>query len=279
MASRKKKKKGMTAAVLAGIAVLAVIFYLAGGTKEYRSSGKNEQEIRLNVAKLYEMQNAEPVDLDEAAKKRRKALLEEKGGILIDDMAAEEDKIMALTDVTNAELLKRFRNAVIVGDSIPEDAPGYGWLNTEVVHAKIGIRINADSEVINSAIAANPSVMFLVFGVNDIETYVEQANVFVDRYRAAIEKIQGALPDTVIYAHAIFPPRSLEGKSFYQYLDKYNEGLQALCEETGAYYIDSSFILKREPGYYNNDGVHMIKSFYPLWFTYLADCAGLEYDE
>lgn len=48
---------------------------------------------------------------------------------------------------------------------------------------------------------------------------------------------------------------------------------------TGVTFIDSGFILRELPELYDADGIHPVSAFYPLWFNYLADMAGLKDNE
>ena len=265
-------------ALLAAV-VLAVAVYLAGGTKLHRSEGGREAEIAGNVALLRALEDSEVPDLDAAVKRRKKAELDARQGVLVDDLAAEEEKILTMEEPGRAELRMRFQGAAIVGDSIADDAVGYNWLDETVVFAKVGASVSEKSYIIQNVIAARPSVLFFVFGINDIESCKEDYQSFISRYTDCILAVRQALPDSVIYIHAVFPPKDLSKKPYYQYLDQYNEAQQAMCARMGVYFVDGSFILREKPSLYEPDQIHMDNHFYPMWLTYLADIAGLNGNE
>lgn len=256
--------------------LLALIMVLTGITHLHRPDSANAGEINANVESLKAVELLPLPDLNAAARERKKRELVERGGSWIEDENAERASILGLTDADKGELLRRFRGAAICGDSIADDIVSYGWLDRTIVFSKIGVRIDADTEVVKRAVQAKPSVMFLVFGINDIGTYGEKSDVFITRYTSAIRQIQTELPDTVIYVHAVFPPKEITKKTeYYQYRDDYNAGLRTMCDDLGVFFIDGSFILEAMPELYEPDLVHVKRAFYPMWLSYLADVAGL----
>ena len=97
---------------------------------------------------------------------------------------------------------------MIVGDSITESIAEYGFLDTSIVVAKLGLRIDDADEQINTAINLNPSTFFLSFGANDLEIYNGDPTGFIDAYREKVNQIKEALPDTPIYINQHFFPFS-----------------------------------------------------------------------
>lgn len=43
-------------------------------------------------------------------------------------------------------------------------------------------------------------------------------------------------------------------------INEYNQEIQKMCEEEGYQYIDSTFIVTKNPGLFEQDGIHMKKS-------------------
>lgn len=192
-------------------------------------------------------------------------------------LSEEQAKILAMDrkSVTKAQLLRRFSNAVILGDSIVEAARAYEYLDDAHVFSKIGISMVSADELFDAAIKAKPATVFLGFGLNDVNLYTSHADRYVEQYRQRIEELQAALPHAELYAIAILPVESWVDQTDYQYIPDYNAGLKALCEETGAHYVDAGFLLTEMPELYDADGIHPKGNFYTYWLTYLADLAGL----
>ena len=254
------------------ILALGILLYLSGGIFVHHSSSKNQEAIASNIDSLRTMEEKTPTDFSS-----RK--IETFSG----DLTEEQEKIIAMKDDSfdNTEMTKWFKDVMILGDSIVEGGEAYEWLSTSNYSAKIGISVCTAEEQIDAAINASPSLLFMCFGVNDIENYGSQVEGFISDYREAITKIQNATPHTVIYVNALFPPADsvVDSLSAYQYLDEYNTELEALCQELDVTFIDSGFILRELPELYDADGIHPVSSFYPLWFNYLADMAGLKDNE
>ena len=279
---RSRRRRGLSGAGLAlfVIALAALGMYLAGGLRVARPDPSKRAEIDANVAALAELAARPPVDLDAAARQRRWETLQARNGIMVDDLAAEQQHILNLEPGSKADLIRWFEKTALVGDSVVDDLVNYGWLSAPV-YAKIGIRASAELGLLDAVEAARPSVIFLYFGMNDMEVYGAKVNIFYERYTAMVQRLRASLPDSVIYVNAIFPcaERVREKKSYYEHRDDYNAALREICKNEQVYYVDASFILENKPELINNDGIHMKRSFYPYWLCYLADIAGLTNDE
>ncbi len=259
----------ITQGVIAGILVLGVIMYMTGGLLVHHSSKKNAETIEAAISKIQAQEAAKPTDFSTR-------VLFHNNGLSVWE---EEERIMALkgTEFSNATLTTWFDDCVIVGDSLVEGANLYEWLNPSIIRGEVGLSIASASELLDNAMNSLPSVIFMYFGTNDMNNFESRVEDFSGRYKQAIDRLQTFLPDTHIFVHAIFPEREdvIADKPYYKYRDDYNNALKELCNEMGVTYIDASFILERAPELFDEDGVHPTIDFYPLWFTYLADTAGL----
>ena len=177
----------------------------------------------------------------------------------------------------NVEIRQKFAQTAIVGDSITESIWEYGYLDQDVVISKRGLSVaNADDQFA-TAIAMNPRVVFLSFGSNDLESYLDNVDSFISGYRRQLQKLKDSLPGIPIYINLILP--LTEGAIAYtpalQYYPQYNEALLELCKEMGCTPLDEAFIVEANPDMYEPDGQHVIASYYPMWLTYMAEMAGL----
>lgn len=254
------------------LTVIPVSLVLIGGIAFllFSASGKDAQ-CKAALQKLEEMETmdisvveAQMTALKEQEKEARQELTKE--GI--------RNSETLLSDI---ELKQAFSGSIIVGDSITEAISGYGLLGTDVVIGKKGLRIDSADEQIQTAINLCPSHLFLAFGTNDMEVYNGNAAGFIDAYRVQIEKIKAALPDTPVYINSILPVQDfvLASNPSLGYSGKFNEALQALCEETGCTFIDSTFLVEGNDSMYEPDGEHVVLDYYPKWLTYMAEMAGL----
>ena len=177
--------------------------------------------------------------------------------------------------LTDVQIKQAFQGTVIVGDSITASISEYGFLDTDVVVAKLGLRIDAADSQISTAISLNPSTFFLAFGANDLEIYNGDPTGFIDAYQTQIDKIKSALPGTAIYINSILPIQqsAIDASPALAYYDTFNQALISFCEENGCTFIDDTFLV--DDSMYEPDGEHMVYNYYPKWLTYMAERAGL----
>ena len=274
-----RRDGGHVGLLLAVCAVLAAAMFLSGGVRRYAGTPGREAEIAANRARLEQMQAKEPVDLNAEIKRRRKELLAAKNGILVDDLQAEQQRILAMTDGdwNKADFVRWFEHTAIVGDSIIRQVRLYHLLDAPVF-SKAGVHLTSDMPLIDTVIEAGPEVVFLCFGMNDVGIFKERVNLYVERYSRVIRKLQDALPDAVIYVCAALPVTAerMKEEPKYQYIDLYNAEMEKACPDLGVYFIDSGFILRARQNLYNVDGRHPKEDYYNMWLTYLADCVGLK---
>lgn len=284
--TKKTKAKKSPAANRAGLALalclaLGLVMLLSGGTKTHRGTPGTADQVVASRRRLEDLAAREPIDLNAELKKRRKEELKAKNGILIDDMEAEHQKILSMTDAdwSYADFARWFQNAAIVGDSIIRQVRLYEFLDAPVF-AEGGVHISVDMELLDQVEAAKPSVVFLCFGMNDVGVFKDQIDLYVDRYSHIIRRLQISLPDAAIYVHAALPvsDKLMKEEPKYRWLAPYNEAMKAVCPELGAYYIDSSFLVEGRPDVFREDGVHPREEYYPMWLTYLADLSGLNHE-
>jgi len=270
-----RRVPGIGAALLC-CALLAALMYVLGGVKEYRGAPGTQAEVAESRALLNELQARPPADLNAEIERQYRQNLAERKGILIDDIEAEQQKILSMTDWNKADFVRWFDGTAIVGDSIINQVRSFGWLDAPVF-SKGGIHVRKQLDLLDDVEAAQPKVVFLCFGMNDVGVFQEKVGTYVQRYSDIIRRLQSNIPGVIIYVHATLPVTEacVQKESKYQYIDLYNSEMEKVCPELGAYFIDSGFILKAKPELYSSDGRHPRKYYYPLWLTYLADMTGL----
>lgn len=227
---------------------------------------QQQNEIQKNISELQQEENQKNVGTTAET------------GDKVTNLAAEQEKIMHLEGVTNEILLKRWREAAVVGDSVVNAILEYDLLDKSKVFAKIGISVKSADEVIEHMEAVQPGIVFLAFGLNDMELYRDNVERFINDYTACIEKIKKAVPMAKIYVCAITPvtESALKRTPDYTNRDAYNAALKEMCKTQSIDFLDASFILEQNPKLFDEDGIHPKKSYYPKWLTFLADMAGVE---
>ncbi len=250
------------------LAVIPATILLAAGVAFFCSRSSNSDKLcQETVTRLKQLEAADISDTESQLR-----LLAEKDRPASSSTSEEGVLGDILTDV---QIKQVFQGTVIVGDSITESIAEYGFLDTSIVVAKLGLRIDAADEQISTAISLNPSVFFLSFGANDLEIYNGDSSAFIAAYKEKIDQIKAALPETPIYINSILPIQqsAIDLSPALAYYDSFNQALASFCEESGCTFIDDSFLV--DENMYEPDGEHMVYSYYPKWLTYMAERAGL----
>lgn len=250
------------------LAVIPATILLAAGVSFFCSQSSNSDKLcQESVTRLEQLEAADISDTESQLR-----LLAEKDRPASSSTSEEGVLGDILTDV---QIKQVFQGTVIVGDSITESIAEYGFLDTSIVVAKLGLRIDAADEQISTAISLNPSVFFLSFGANDLEIYNGDSSAFIAAYKEKIDQIKAALPETPIYINSILPIQqsAIDQNPALAYYDSFNQALASFCEESGCTFIDDSFLV--DENMYEPDGEHMVYSYYPKWLTYMAERAGL----
>lgn len=178
---------------------------------------------------------------------------------------------------SNLPMPSRFKNTVILGDSLSEAFLDYHLLPQNIVLASRGKRTdNCDIEL-QSAISLSPEKIFLSFGMNDLPYCRGNAQRFIKQYKELVTTIQKQLPDTKIYINSIIPMNErgyAEDKNMRK--DKaFNTALKSMCKEMHITYINNDSLIDGSGERYERDGIHPKYAFYPLWLSYMAETAGI----
>lgn len=171
----------------------------------------------------------------------------------------------------------RFKDAMIMGDSMAEGIIEYGLVSEKNVVAERGKRTDNIDDEIRQVIRYEPKIIFMVYGLNDLEYCRGNAQRFVNQYKIQIEKIQKALPHTRIYINSITPiDQVAQSKNkAYTKVSSFNTALMKLCKEMNIVYIDTTKLIDFSKDVYEKDGIHPLYPYYPVWLTHMLEVAGL----
>jgi len=182
-----------------------------------------------------------------------------------------------------------FDDTVFVGDSHCYAMAAYGYLSYNHVFAKIGLHQNTalytkcvytsktTSYTIAEAVGmAKPGKIIVNLGINSILSYNQ--DYFYSNYRAFINKIREASPDSKIIIQSIFPVTQSwalkNGHADYNHYIAYaNRELAKLSKELDCSFLHTYEILTDENGYlqakYTSDGLHLSREGYSAVFDYI----------
>lgn len=195
----------------------------------------------------------------------------------------------AISKTSEPEDWDYFDDTVMVGDSITYGMASYGYLNFNHVFAKIGLHqgtaltskcvytSSTNGYSISDALEiAKPGKIYVTLGINAIYSY--KADWFYDNYRALLNKIKTASPDSVIIIQSIFPVTQNwainNGKpNCNQYIAYANQKLSELAKEENCYFLHTYEDLTDEYGFlkpeFSGDGIHLSRKGYETVFNYI----------
>ncbi|MBQ6622145.1 MAG: hypothetical protein IJH75_04870 [Mogibacterium sp.] len=183
------------------------------------------------------------------------------------DKLDEESLANQSADSLRARYRKRFKNTVIVGDSLTEGLSVYGWLSSEQVFSEIGASVVWADDLFKNAAATYPKTAFFAFGMNDMGNYGDNVDLFIERYKELIEQFREDSPGTAVFVCSISTPTE-EAISWNHSVGRYktyNKAIIEMCDDLGIKYIDASDILPEHPELYAGDGIHASSDYYPYW--------------
>lgn len=157
---------------------------------------------------------------------------------------------------------------VIMGDSRAVAFGTYGFMDERHVLAEGGKRCSEVETHFEELKIANPKIVVLAYGLNDIGWGFDEPSDFAEYMCSVIDIIQDLLPDAYIYLQSILPPNEngIKQAEVYGLAREWNEGIKEYVESHGYRYLDIEW-LADEYGdeYFGEDGVHFYAGFYKYW--------------
>ena len=185
----------------------------------------------------------------------------------------DEDTVANLSEEEQIAARSLFANTIFFGDSMTQAIGEYGFLDmTNIVYqrsATIDVLIGKVAEVA----ATFPKQVIIFTGLNDCNHYTEIADYRRD-YVAMIEQLKAAIPGVQIVVSSLLSPSDALGQVRADLVRAplFDQELRNICAENDVTYVDSTWIVRQ--GNYLDDGIHMNRTFYRVWFRYLMALLG-----
>ena len=210
----------------------------------------------------------ELVSLENADLAQRDALIRVQREKRLEQMRREE-LAQHINEIDDSEIWSLFEDYVILGDSRAVGFSYYHYLRYERVLASGGDNIRRSLEHLDELKALSPSTVYLCYGLNDTGVgYWKNGDEYAQELRKVLPQLRKALPDAVIVASSILPATesAIERSPAWGRIPDFDSALKKVCEETGVIYCDNSEIVEKYMSTkWNDDGVHLDRSFYPMW--------------
>lgn len=215
---------------------------------------------------------------------RDKAQLNEGVNILVSlesrDLYTMEERIdiMKRKAVNPGDYSALFGSSVVFGDSIAEGLGLYGFLDTTSLVAVMGKATENSLEDVPKLVDLSPRNVFFELGLNDISHPYSTLDSYISSYEKLIDSVRLQLPNTKIYICSIFPVTDtvLQDDPEFSQIETYNAALVEMAKRKNVIYIDTYTLLKNNPQYHTEDGIHVIREFYPMWMDLLVNNSDLK---
>lgn len=173
--------------------------------------------------------------------------------------------------------MERFRNCVVVGDSLTEGLSVYQWLSKKQVFSSVGASLINDEKLFRKAAATYPKAAFFAFGMNDMGNYRGDEKAFIARYEKLLAMVHKKSSKTEIYVCSISTPTkgAIKRKKVLRNYKKFNKAIQEMCKKKGYTYVDGVNILPNHKSLYAGDGIHAASAYYPMWMDRMIEEADL----
>lgn len=209
---------------------------------------------------------------------------------VINMQAASVNEVEAAVDALDAEAndgtisagrraryMRKFKDCMVIGDSLTEGLTVYQWLSSTQVISSIGGSIVYGEDEFTKVANNSLEVAFFAYGMNDMGNYSGDADAFIERYKELLGIVRTKSPDTEIYVCSISTPTAdaIKKNSSFGHYKEFNEAIEKMCEDEGYTFIDISNILVENPDLYAGDGIHANTNYYPVWMDMMIEAANL----
>ena len=203
----------------------------------------------------------------------------QESGTSLDAMIAQwneqldADTVTNLTDGEQVAVRTLFANTIFFGDSMTQAIGEYGFLDmTNIVYqrsATIDVLITKIPEVA----ATLPKQVVIFTGLNDCNHYTEIADYRRD-YVTMLQQLKASIPGVKIIVSSLLSPSDALGQVRADLVraPQFDQELRSICQENDVTYVDSTWIVRQKN--YLDDGIHMNRTFYRVWFRYLKALLG-----
>lgn len=185
----------------------------------------------------------------------------------------DADTVTNLTDEEQVAVRTLFANTIFFGDSMTQAIGEYGFLDmTNIVYqrsATIDVLITKIPEVA----ATLPKQVVIFTGLNDCNHYTEIADYRRD-YVTMLQQLKASIPGVKIIVSSLLSPSDALGQVRADLVraPQFDQELRSICQENDVTYVDSTWIVRQKN--YLDDGIHMNRTFYRVWFRYLKALLG-----
>lgn len=198
--------------------------------------------------------------------------------ILIITSCEQSSSIQLYTEYHNQKtvcfsMINKPYDIVFMGDSITEMGNFDKYIPDSINLGISGDYIWATNDVVRYAVKISPKKLYLMTGINSLKDYsLEESKA---QYKALIECISKALPDTQIILESVLPHAN-----GLVVISEFNSYIQQIAEEKGVRYLDLYSLYAvdgKMPAELTIDGLHLKPETYNIWYEVIRADLRKEY--
>lgn len=179
------------------------------------------------------------------------------------------DEYMSRIQSGEINVWSSFQDYILLGDSRAVGFEYYGFLDESRVWAEGGATIRDLSNSIPAITEMNPSYLYLCYGLNDVSIgYWVTPEEYITEFSAVITELKNQLPETTIIISSILIARdpAFERASAWYNIPEYSAAVAEMCTQfNDVYFVNNDDITETYADYWDSDGIHLNKEFYPYW--------------
>lgn len=237
-------------------------------TQEADTQGQMEtQELAQNDPAEGQEQNQAPVETEQESGTSLDALIAQWNEQL------DADTVTNLSEEEQIAIHTLFANTIFFGDSMTQAISDCGFMDAANVVYQRSATIDVLIPKIPEVAATLPQQVIIFTGLNDCNHYTDIADYRRD-YVTMLQQLKASIPGVKIVVSSLLPPSDAFGatRPDLARAPQFDQELRAICQENDVTYVDSTWIVRQKN--YQEDGIHMNRTFYRVWFRYLKALLG-----
>lgn len=172
-----------------------------------------------------------------------------------------------------------FAGSVFLGDSVVSGISYYNYLPAAQVFADGKYTTDKTASSVDSIVAANPTKVFIMLGLNDLNYGTRSADQVVSNLAGIVSQIKTALPSTNVYVLSLLPiTQAFEAKTTVHItqaaINDVNDKLSQQAASMNCAYIDVATPFKDGSGYltasFTGNGSNIYNEYYPFLLNGIA---------
>ena len=220
-------------------------------------SGGVSEEVASGIAYIKDLEKADTDEVEAVlALQRQQRLVEER-----------EEKMRQVAD-GEIDVWSLFSDYALMGDSRAVGFEVFGFMPDDRVIAGPGWTIRDIEKNMATLQALNPSSIYLCFGLNDVSIGIWQTKEeYAQEYHEILDTLHETFPNAGIYVNSILPARdpAFNTSAKWYEIPDYSNAVKEMCEENGFSFVNNDELAEQYSQYWEIDGIHLQKPFYPYW--------------